>query len=78
MITQFIFFLEKSEESIYSELLPSEIIKDLRLCIKGNKIDKERLKFIILPTNSLQDISIYNGWGDEFCELSSELDKLLK
>jgi len=78
LVTQFISFLEKSEESIYSESSPSEIIKDLKFCIEGNKIDKKKLSFIILPTNALQDISIDNGWGDKFCELSSELGKLLK
>ena len=78
LVTQFISFLEKSEGSIHSESSPSEIIKDLKSCIEENKIDKKKLSFIILPTNVLQDISIDNGWGDEFCELSSELDKLLK
>lgn len=34
------------------------------------------LKILIAPTGSLQEISIDNGWGDDFIEISSRLDKL--
>lgn len=48
------------------------------LALKANsKEAKKKLSFIIAPTNMLQDISIDYGWGDEFIEISDEIDKCL-
>ena len=32
----------------------------------------------LLPTGPIQEISISNGWADEYLELSSQYDKLAK
>jgi len=36
----------------------------------------EGVKFLLLPTANLQELSIANGWGDEFNQLAGELEKL--
>jgi hypothetical protein len=32
------------------------------------------VKFLFAPTNSLQEISLSNGWGNEFINLSNTVD----
>ena len=32
--------------------------------------------FLFAPTGSLQEVSLSNGWGDEFIQLASKMDKL--
>lgn len=35
------------------------------------------LAYFFAPTGSLQEISISNGWGEEFIEVSEAIDKLI-
>ena len=37
----------------------------------------EGVKFLLLPTANLQELSLENGWGQEFNALASKLEKLL-
>ncbi|NVK38444.1 MAG: hypothetical protein HWE18_11010 [Gammaproteobacteria bacterium] len=37
----------------------------------------EGMKFLLLPTANLQELSLENGWGQEFNALASKLEKLL-
>jgi hypothetical protein len=48
-----------------------------------NKIERNEysalieLKILFAPTGSLQDLSIDNGWADEFLVLAEQFDKLI-
>lgn len=42
-----------------------------------NTPSSEGVKVLILPTANLQELSLENGWGNEFNSLASELEKLL-
>lgn len=35
------------------------------------------VKFLLLPTANLQELSLENGWGKEFNFLASKLEKIL-
>ncbi len=37
----------------------------------------EKVEILFAPTGTLQEISIDNGWGDRFIELSIKVDYLL-
>jgi hypothetical protein len=39
--------------------------------------DKSKIRFLFLPTNELQEISVLNGWGDEFIEIAQIVDGFL-
>ncbi len=38
----------------------------------------EDLKTLFAPTGSFQEMSIDNGWGDEYIELSEKFDQLIR
>ncbi len=42
----------------------------------GNATSIEKIKTLLLPTGTLQEHSISNGWGDEFLDLSERFDQL--
>lgn len=74
--------LEKSEDSAWASKTRKEIIQILAAEIekieKKVPIDKQKVRLLFAPTGSLQEISIHNGWGDEFIRLSSVVDKYTK
>ena len=74
LVNQLISLLEKSEESIYAGVEPSEIIMNLQSCILDDKISQEKLTCILLPTASLQETAIDNGWGDKYSDITKEID----
>ena len=62
--------IESSEGSIWAGLSGEEVCMDLKLSIEKAKqskeIDLDHLKMLFAPTGPIQDISIDNGWGDEY------------
>lgn len=50
------------------------LIDDFKRGIKGC-ID--RLKLLFTPTGILQEISLSNGWGERFIDISNRFDKLI-
>jgi hypothetical protein len=38
---------------------------------------RDQVKLLLLPTANLQELSIESGWGNEFNELASQLERLL-
>ena len=44
----------------------------------GKHVSLKGLDILFLPTGSLQDTSIDNGWGDEFLELAERFDNIKK
>jgi len=77
-LEQTILFLRQSEDSLWSSLSVDEIIEQLENELSkiknSQKIDVKRLSYLFAPTGSIQDVSIDNGWGNEFIELSNVID----
>ena len=76
--------LETSEDSPWAtdevaEIKPLLQKFSLELKEKGKLgiAAKNKLKYLFLPTGSLQEISITNGWGNEYLEISEVVDKYL-
>ena len=74
-------YLENSEDTPWAGQDVDEVIKivngELRKLDTGAEINKEALVNIFLPTSSLQEISIANGWSEEYLKLSSLFDKAI-
>jgi hypothetical protein len=39
--------------------------------------DNAKIKFLLAPTGNLQELSMDNGWGSEFCSIAAELEHIL-
>lgn len=78
-LEQTVLFLGQSKESFWSALSVPEIIRQLEDEIhkinSSQLIDPKRLGYLFAPTGCMQDISIDNGWADEFVELSKIVDQ---
>ncbi|MFI4862331.1 MAG: hypothetical protein ACIAXF_16825 [Phycisphaerales bacterium JB063] len=72
--------LQASKESFWAGLPLAQIIDEIDRTIAqlkdGESIDKKRLEQLFAPTGSIQDISVDNGWGDEFLDLAAKVDRL--
>ena len=72
-------FLEKSDESLYAAETPEQLLNVVNvnlasMQISGMLISSDKMREMFLPTTSLQDISIDNGWGDQYIELSKDFE----
>jgi hypothetical protein len=45
---------------------------------RGETSDIQELRLLFLPTGSIQEIAINNGWGDEFLDLAARFDKAIE
>lgn len=74
--------IESSEDSIWAGLGGDEVCLDLKAAIEeikeGKEIDLGHLKMLFAPTGPIQEISMDNGWGDEYIKLSGQFDTLIK
>ncbi|KMQ74069.1 hypothetical protein Msub_10240 [Marinobacter subterrani] len=59
--------------SIYGER--DRALQDLDLLLSNPSTDG--VKRLLLPTANLQELSLENGWGDEFNKLASKLESVL-
>lgn len=66
--------LGKSQLSAWGASSPEEEM-ELNKIRTLQQADKKLLQFLFAPTGSVQEISIDNGWGDEFIEISEIIDK---
>jgi hypothetical protein len=67
-------YATESVESLY-EIAKVEL--DI-LRSTGKLLHPERISDFFLPTASLQEISLDNGWGEEYLELARGFDAALK
>ena len=71
-------YLKESEESIWAHDTPIEIISffdtTIKLIDENKPIDIDELELLFAPTSSIQDISLDNGWGNRYLELSTAFD----
>ena len=44
--------------------------------LKNDFTKLDEASFLFAPTGSLQEVSLSNGWGDEFIQLAIKMDKL--
>jgi hypothetical protein len=79
IIIKTIELLNKSKECDWSPLKPKEVIKNLETQLakleKNEKIDRLLLEVEFAPTSTIQEISMANGWSNEYLKLSSKFDK---
>lgn len=76
--------LEKSEDSVWAnysvaeaqEILQSEL-ENYRRTREISESGKYEINLLFLPTSALQEISIDNGWGDEYVKISGIIDEFL-
>ena len=73
--------LKNSQPSDWASMSIEEIIQELEAEIakakNSERIDRKLLSFLFAPTGSIQEISIDNGWGDDFLRISEVIDELL-
>ena len=79
ILRRLISLLESSEVTSWAHKTPDEIIIDLNdnllsLQKTGSLSSPSLLDELFAPTCALQDISIDNGWGDEFIKLAGSYD----
>lgn len=74
-LSSLIELLNSSEESIYARETPGELLKVVETNLAsikqtGSLLNPETFSEIFLPTASLQEIAIDNGWGPQYLELA--------
>lgn len=75
-------FLEDSNESTYANESPKELLKIVTSNLKsvqssGYLCTPELMIDMFLPTASLQEIAMDNGWGEQYIELSEHFELAL-
>jgi len=74
--------IEGSDDSVWTSITCLEVVEHLAKAEKnisaGKEYDERHLSMLFAPTGPIQEISIENGWGDEFLNLSSNFDLLNK
>lgn len=53
----------------------SKALKDIDSLLVS--ASSESMKYLLVPTGNLQELSIENGWGNELNQLAKELEDLL-
>ena len=43
---------------------------------RTGRLDTDKLSFLFGPTGTIQEISMFNGWADQFLRLAQEVDKI--
>jgi hypothetical protein len=74
--------IRASEDSLFAIDDTSQLLKQLEKEVKflkthGRIKNPSAIKFMLLPTNSLQDIAIDNGWGEEYIKLADQIETRL-
>jgi len=74
-------YTDLSEDSVWSCMDVSEIRFSLKKAIgrleNRKKVRLRSLSFLFLPTGPLQEVSISNGWAEEFLELAAKFDAVV-
>jgi hypothetical protein len=73
----------ETQSSVWATLTPAEVIAILErekksLVDAGRLHDKAELASLFAPTGDLQELSIANGWSDEYIRLASAFDVAIK
>ena len=80
-LEKLLIYLNQSTDSVYAhdsifkmKVFINETIKKID---NHNKIEINKIKILIVPTGSLQEISIDNNWGQEFVIIANEMEKII-
>ncbi|MCP5326461.1 MAG: hypothetical protein H7A09_09095 [Oceanospirillaceae bacterium] len=65
--------VNSEDGSIYGD--KSKALQDIDSILASSSV--EGIKYLLLPTANLQELSIENGWGQEFNKLASQLENIL-
>ncbi|MBQ4889390.1 hypothetical protein A9267_10525 [Shewanella sp. UCD-FRSSP16_17] len=78
ILEQTLAYLEKSEDSIWSDMEVDATVKlinkQLHLLKSSGKVNVSKLNYLFLPTAPLQEIAMENGWVDEYLKLAEQFD----
>ncbi len=82
VLTHLVDFLADSEPSAYASKLPSDLSKVVSSNLESMKSSgylssPEEMNNMFLPTASLQEIAMDNGWGNQYLELASHFEMAL-
>ena len=70
--------LNDSEDSIWSDMENVKVLSIIRNSIASLKAARKakiaKLYYLFLPTGPLQEISMANGWSDEYLVLAERFD----
>ena len=70
--------LSDSEDSIWSDMENVKVLSIIRNSITSLKASHKakvaKLYYLFLPTGPLQEISMANGWSDEYLVLAEKFD----
>lgn len=82
ILVRILSYLMNSDDSIWSDMDVGDTKKVIEKQIinlkKNQKINVSKLYYLFLPTAPLQEISMANGWVDEYMKLAEEFDKYIK
>jgi hypothetical protein len=75
-------FVRASPQEGWAQARPTEeIARSIEAMIvdyeNGAEIDFFALRVLYLPTGELQELSLSNGWSDDYVSLAGEMDELL-
>ncbi|MFZ5911493.1 MAG: hypothetical protein ACOYYU_15885 [Chloroflexota bacterium] len=80
-LEKLLFFLKQSQSPIWSNADILEITRAIEAELKraklGENVDAQLLKTLLAPTGSIQEISIDNGWGDDFLGIANVIERYL-
>jgi hypothetical protein len=80
LLERLVTLLEDSNESVWSPLSPKKVSDFIQGMISklqnGEELEIDRLKLEFAPTSTIQEISMENGWSEEFLEMASRFDVL--
>jgi len=83
VLTRLVIFLKKSKESAYASQTPKELVKIALVELNsiqsiGKLHNPNQIENLFLPTASLQDIAIDNGWGEDYLAIAEHFELVLK
>lgn len=83
VLSHLIDFLSESEPSAYASKTPNELAQVVAANLESMKVSSllsspEQMNNMFLPTASLQEIAMDNGWGNQYLELASHFEIALE
>ena len=80
LLEQTIAYVDKSDVELFSSRSSNELKREISQYLdelKAGRIRDIRIfEMLFAPTSPLQELSIDNNWGNEFCEIAGQFDSL--
>jgi len=82
-LEKIMYYLNISTVDVYygtiSLIKTKEKIKEFIFKMENSQeIDLIEINYLIAPTGKIQEISLDNGWSEEFIEIADTIDKIIK